>query len=106
MAAVITRLALPAMRSSAALAQRRALSTTRRMASAPNSKGTNPGPNPSPNPSVGEFSFKNITSNPRTRRFLIGAFVVLACIEGVGWWNFAPKIFGGRGAEPDQPAEE
>jgi hypothetical protein len=44
------------------------------------------------NPSYPRFSFKNLTSNPRTRRFLIGGLVVLCGIEGATWYTFGPKI--------------
>jgi len=45
------------------------------------------------NPSLPSFSFKDITSNRRTRGILIGCFVVLACLEGAAWLKFAPKIW-------------
>ncbi|KAH8884721.1 hypothetical protein GQ53DRAFT_846149 [Thozetella sp. PMI_491] len=50
------------------------------------------------NPDIPQFSFKDISSNPRTRFWLRATFVVLACVEGATWYNIWPKITG-RGAE-------
>ncbi|WYZ37945.1 hypothetical protein EsH8_II_001451 [Colletotrichum jinshuiense] len=40
------------------------------------------------------FNLRHITSNPRTRSWLIAGFCVIASIEAYGWFNFGPKILG------------
>jgi hypothetical protein len=46
------------------------------------------------NPQLPSFRISDIVSTRRGRAYLIGTLVVLATVEGIGWWNFSPKIFG------------
>ena len=60
-------------------------------------------PEDNKNPSLPSFRFKDLTTNRRTRAFLIGCFVILAGVEGAAWLKFAPRIWnsGGDGDEPE-----
>ncbi len=87
--AVTARLTAPLLRSALTPATRRAGFST-----AQTVRNANPNPTPNQNPLYPAFSFKHITSNPRTRKWLIAAFVGLACVETAGWIKFAPKVWG------------
>jgi hypothetical protein len=72
----------------------RRLATPRQHAMTPAAAFSTTRPALNTNPQLPAFSFKHITSNPRTKRMLIGGLVVLCSIEAYGWYYFAPQVLG------------
>ena len=54
----------------------------------------NGGSPPNSNPSFPAFKLSHITSNPRTRRWLIGGFVVLCGLESTMWYKVGGNMWG------------